>query len=126
MVRRAVLAGVCALFSADLAGALAHCTAVIDALGDRGPSRVLADRLACRSAVLSNLGRIPEAAEDGRRSLAVARELGYPFGEAHALGVLSIAADCVGDLGDAVRLARHAGQASADIAARWPGGAATS
>ena len=40
-----------------------------------------------------NLGRIAEAAEDGRRSLALARELGYPAGEALALLDLSLAAD---------------------------------
>ena len=100
-----------ALFSADLTGSLDHCTAVIDAIGNRGPSRVLADCLACRSAVLSNLGQIPEAGEDGRRSLALARELGYPFGEAHALGVLAIAAE--DDLDEAERLARQAGRISA-------------
>jgi len=102
-----------ALFSADLTGSLGHCTAVIDAIGNRGPSRVLTDCLACRSAVLSNLGQIQEAEEDGRRSLALAGELGYPFGEAHALGVLSIAAGSAGNLNEAERLARQAEQISA-------------
>jgi DNA-binding CsgD family transcriptional regulator/tetratricopeptide (TPR) repeat protein len=72
--------------------------------------------------VLSNLGQIPRAEEDGRRSLALARELGYPFGEALALGVLGIAAEGAGDLDEAERLARQAGQVSADISgtlARW-------
>ena len=46
------------LFSADLAGALGHFTAVRDAVGDRGPSRALADCLASRSVVLSALGRL--------------------------------------------------------------------
>ena len=78
--------------SADLAGALGHFTAVRDAVGDRGPSRVLADCLAGRSVTLSNLGRLAEAAEDGRRALAMARELGYPAGEALALECLAIAA----------------------------------
>ena len=111
-----------ALFSADPTGSLDHCTAVIEAVGNRGPSRVLADCLACRSAVLSNLGQIPRAEEDGRCSLALARELGYQFGEAHALGVLGIAAEGAGDLDKAERLARQAGQVSADISgtlARW-------
>ena len=39
-----------------------------------------------------NLGRIAEAAEDARRALAVAREIGYPAGEVLALGDLSLAA----------------------------------
>jgi hypothetical protein len=70
------------LFSADLAGALGHFTAVRDFIGDRGPSRALADCLASRSVTLSALGRLAEAVDDGRRALAVARELGYPAGEA--------------------------------------------
>ena len=68
--------------SADLAGALGHFTAVRDFIGDRGPSRALADCLASRSVTLSALGRLAEAVDDGRRALAVARELGYPAGEA--------------------------------------------
>ena len=38
--------GLTAVYSADLAGALGHFTAVRDAIGDRGPSRALADCLA--------------------------------------------------------------------------------
>ena len=52
---------------------------------DRGPSRVLADALAGRSVVLLNTGRLAEGTEDGRRSLAMARDLGYPAGEGMAL-----------------------------------------
>ena len=84
--------GHAALFSADLAGALGHFTAVRDAIGDRPPSRALADCLRGRSGALANLGRIAEAADDGRRSLALARELGYPAGEALALERLAVAA----------------------------------
>ena len=40
--------------AADLAGALGHFTAVLDAVANRGPSRVLADALAGRSTVLLN------------------------------------------------------------------------
>ncbi|HEV3295555.1 MAG TPA: AAA family ATPase, partial [Streptosporangiaceae bacterium] len=72
--------GTTAMYSSDLAGALGHFTAVRDAIGDRPPSRALADCLAGRSWVLSNLGQLAEAARDGRRSLALARELGYPAG----------------------------------------------
>jgi predicted ATPase len=103
------------LFSADLAGALGHFTAVRDCIGGRGPSRALADCLASRSVVLSALGRLAEAVEDGRRALAVARELGYPAGEALALERLSIAAYYSGDLDGSVRLARQAEQIPADI-----------
>jgi len=64
---------------------------------------------------LSNLGRLAEAAEDGRRSLELARGLGYPAGEALALADLSIAAHYIGDLDNSVRLARQAEQIPADI-----------
>jgi hypothetical protein len=51
-------------------------------------------------------------AEDARRSLAVARELGYPTGEVFALLLLATGA---GDLGEALRLARQADQVPGDI-----------
>jgi DNA-binding CsgD family transcriptional regulator len=60
--------------------------------------------------VLSNTARAGEAISDGRRALALARELGYPAGEAHALGQLSIAAARSGERDDAVHLARQATQ----------------
>ena len=99
--------GWAALFAADLAGALGHFTAVRDAAGDRGPSRVLADALAGRSSVLLNMGQLAEGTEDGRRSLAMARELGYPAGEGAALRMLAIAAAYGGDYDGAVRLIRQ-------------------
>jgi tetratricopeptide (TPR) repeat protein len=107
--------GETALYSGDLTGALDHFTAVCDAVGDRRPSRALADCLRGRSVTLTNLGRLAEAAADGRRSLALARKLGYPAGEALALAGLSIAAYDGDDLGSAVRLARQAEQITADI-----------
>jgi hypothetical protein len=76
-----------------------------NAVAGRGPSRALADALPGRSAALRELGRIGEAAEDARRALAVAREVGYPAGELLALADLSFAASGVGDHGEAVRLA---------------------
>jgi predicted ATPase len=48
--------GRAALSAAELAGALGHFTAVIDAAGDQGPSRVLADALAGRSVDLAEPG----------------------------------------------------------------------
>jgi len=107
--------GTAAVFSADLAGALGCFTAVLDVIGDRGPSRALADCLASRSVVWLNLGRLAEAAEDGRRALTVARELGYPAGESLALERLSMAAFRADDLDSAVRLARQSQQVRADI-----------
>ena len=102
-------------FSADLAGALGHFTAARDAIGDRPRSRALADVLAGRSQALRELGRIAEAVGDGRRSLALSREAGYPAGEALALAQLSLAALVADDLDGAVRLARQADQIPADI-----------
>ncbi len=40
----------------------------------------------------------------------MARDLGYPFGQAFATNSLAIAASYAGDLDDAVQLARQAGQ----------------
>ena len=66
------------------------------------------------------MGRTAEAADDARRSLALAREIGDPAGELLALVDLSLDADYAGDHDEAVRLARQAGQ----IAAGIPGGLA--
>ena len=109
-------AGWAALFSGDVAGGLDLCTALRDAAGP-GPSRALADALVGRSAALWALGRPAEAAEDGRHGLAVARELGYPYGEVLALGHLANAAAVAGDVAEAVRLARQADQFPGDIPA---------
>jgi len=101
--------------SVGLAPALDHFTEVRDAIGGRPPSRALADCLGGRSVVLAYLGRIAEAVDDGRRCLAVARELGYPAGQVRGLVDLSIAAFVAGDPGSAVQLARQAEQITADI-----------
>jgi non-specific serine/threonine protein kinase len=114
-------AGWAASSSTDLAGALRHFTELRDAVGPR-PSRALADALAGRAGVLLELGQVPEAAEDAGRSLAIARELGYPLGEAFALALLAYAAAAAGDLGEALGLARQAAQFRGDIPpsiARW-------
>ena len=96
--------------AADLPQALQRCAAVMEAIGDRKPSRLLADCLTVQSETLANLGRVPEAAECGRRALALARELDYPFGIARATACLVLAALYAGDLDEAARLARQAGQ----------------
>ena len=96
--------------AADLPQALQRSSAVMDAIGDREPSRLLADSLTVQSETLSNLGRIPEAAAAGRRALAMARELGYPFGQGRATACLVLAALYAGDLDEVEQLARQAGQ----------------
>ena len=107
--------GYAAVNSADNAGGLGYFTALRDAVAARGPSRPLADALADRSTALANLQRTAEAAEDAGRSLAVAREVGYPAGEVLALLTLSLAAYHAGAYDDAVRFARQAEQIPADI-----------
>src|SRR5262249_21123243 len=79
-----------AFHAPDLPAALQRCAAAVDVIGDREPSRLLVDCLSVQSAVLSNLGRVPEAVAASRRALAMARELGYPFGQLFALNGLVI------------------------------------
>ena len=99
-----------ALDGADLPESLRRCAAVVDVIGDREPSPILADCLHLQSVILVNLGRVPEAVGCARRALAMARGLGYPFAQAFATGCLAIAASYAGDLGDAVQLARQGGE----------------
>jgi DNA-binding CsgD family transcriptional regulator len=108
-------AGSAAIFSTDLAGALLHYTALRDTAAGRPPSRALADGLVGRAGALLDLGQVLQAAEEARGALAVAREVGYPFGEVVALAILAQAAAAVGDGGEAVRLARQAAQVPGDI-----------
>ena len=114
--------GRAALFSADMPRALGHFTAARDALQGRGPSRLLADVLAARSIILLNMGQTGEGAEDGRRALAMARELGYPAGEAAALEALGWAAFDFGDYDEGVRLGRLQQQITAAVPAVTRGG----
>jgi predicted ATPase/DNA-binding CsgD family transcriptional regulator len=107
--------GQAALDSADPARALRHFTAARDAIGDRGPDPLLARCLSGRSATLLAMGRIAEAADDARRSLAVAREGNYPVAEALALAVLSLVACVGGDRVGAVQLARQAERIAAGL-----------
>jgi DNA-binding CsgD family transcriptional regulator len=99
----------------DLDGALGHFTAVRDAIGNRGPSRPLAACLGGRAGVLANLGRLAEAVQDGRRSLALARQAGDPALEAAALVYLAVAAWYTDDFEATLQLARQALQVPADI-----------
>jgi len=108
--------GQAAILADDPHGALEHFTAVRDALeradGSRSPAGpvLLALALSGRSGTQLYLGRIAEAAEDGRRSLARARETGWQGLEAMALACLSSAAWHDGDRDRAVELARQARQ----------------
>jgi predicted ATPase/class 3 adenylate cyclase/DNA-binding CsgD family transcriptional regulator len=101
------LLGDAAYVGADQPGALGHFTAVCDAVGDGRPSRVLADALGGRSGALMAMGRLAEGTEEARRSLAMARELGYLVREALALQGLGIAAYYRGDNEGAIELTRQ-------------------
>ena len=96
--------------AADLPGALQRSAAIVDVIGDREPSRILADCLGLQSFILSNLGRVPEAAGCARRALSLARELSYPPGQVLATNGQVIAAIYAGELDEAARLARQGGQ----------------
>ena len=106
----------------DPAAALEHFTAVRDALEDtRRPASpggpvMLSICLDGRSATLLAMGRVDEAADDGRRALDLAREAGIPGLEALALACLSGAAWHGGDRDGALRLARQAQQIPGEIA----------
>ena len=115
--------GYAAWSAGDLAASLGHFTALRDAAAERGPCPALADGLAGRSAALVHMGRHAEAAEEARRALAVAREIGYPLGEVLALGGLAHRRWSMPAIWTAaVRLARQAGQITAGVPgsiARW-------
>jgi len=110
------------LFSADMPRALGHFTAARDAMQGRSRSRLLADVLAFRGTTLLNMGQIAEGAEEGRRALATARDLGYPAGEAAALETLGWAAFDRGDYDEAIRLGRLQQQITAAVPAVTRGG----
>ena len=104
-----------AAFSADLPAMQGYFSALLDAVEHRPPSPALADALVGRAAALLYSGHIAEAAGGARRALAVARELGYPVGEAMALDLLVQTTWVGGDLDGAVRLAWQAEQMPADL-----------
>jgi predicted ATPase/DNA-binding CsgD family transcriptional regulator len=107
--------GQAAMDSADPAGALRHFTAVRDANRERGSFPLLARCLSGRSATLLGLGRIAEAADDVRRSVALARAGDDPVAEPLALAILSLVACVGGDRAGAVQVARQAERMSADL-----------
>jgi hypothetical protein len=106
--------GQASLDSADPAGALRHFSAVCDDIGDRGTSASLVRCLSGRSVALLGMGRIAEAIDDARRSVAVAKE-DDPVSEAPALAVLGFVACVAGDRVGAVQLARQADRISAAL-----------
>ena len=72
------------------------------------------------------MGRIAEAADDARRSLALAREGDYPVAQAVALAVLGLVACVNGDRDGAVERPGRRSRPRPTCTARRPGCAATS
>src|SRR5262249_8607840 len=90
--------GMLAVVASDLTVGFGHVTAVRDALAGGAPTPMLARALAWRSLCLTYLGRLPEAAAEGRQALAMARELEDQEGEAYALVWLGQCAMYAGDM----------------------------
>jgi predicted ATPase/class 3 adenylate cyclase/DNA-binding CsgD family transcriptional regulator len=107
--------GQTAMHAADLGAAFGHFSAVRDALAGQGPSPALADSLCGRAIVFATQGQLAEASEETRRALAMARTLGYPAGEALALGNMAIAAKNGGDHDAALQLVRQVEQIPGDL-----------
>ena len=92
----------------DFDTALGHYDTALDAAADRPQSPVLADARANRANCLLNLGRTDEAAEQAHQALDLARQIGYPAGEARALMNLVLAAQYAGDPEHALEWAMQA------------------
>jgi predicted ATPase/DNA-binding CsgD family transcriptional regulator len=105
--------------TSDLPAALGHYTAVSDALAAADPSPGLVEGLVGRSGVLRNLGRVPEAAENARRAVALAGELRYPAAEALALIELCTVTQYGGDFETGLELAQQASRIDPDGIPGW-------
>ncbi len=92
----------------DFADGVDYYTAVCDAVADREPLPMLVDAMAGRSAALVNINRVAAGIEDARRAVALARQMGYPAGEALGLQNLFLGTYYAGDLEDALEWARQA------------------
>jgi predicted ATPase/DNA-binding CsgD family transcriptional regulator len=104
--------GFLAIYGSDYTAALGHFTALCDTSATTA-SPEMVDGLAGRAQSLRNLFRLPEAFEDARRALGLARSLSYRAGEARALAELSVTSNYGGDAEDALRWARQAQQIDA-------------
>jgi len=87
---------------------LGYFTAALDTLADGPPSPLLAQVLAKRAGSLANLGRLPEAADDARRALALARQIGDPAGQVRALYWLGATTHYAGEPEEALGWLRQA------------------
>jgi non-specific serine/threonine protein kinase len=111
--------GFCANLAGDFLGSLKHYALAISAVADDPRSPVLADATSGRASCLLNLRRNAEAAEEAERALDLARDIGYPAGEARALLTLSIAAQYAGDEPKALDWARQATRIDPRVIPGW-------
>jgi predicted ATPase/DNA-binding CsgD family transcriptional regulator len=98
---------------------LGHFSTVVDGLKERPPSPDLVDGLAGRCAALRNMGRLPEAAEDARTALELARQIRYAAGEADSLLQLSYISMYADEPEDAVKWATQAQRVPSDQIPDW-------
>jgi predicted ATPase/transcriptional regulator with XRE-family HTH domain len=98
---------------------LAHLTAVRDALAGHSPTQLLARSLAWRAGCLASLGDVSQAAQEGRRALTLARDLGDPIGEVSALCWVIAAAEYAGDQQDTEAWLRQARQIDQTAVPGW-------
>jgi predicted ATPase/DNA-binding CsgD family transcriptional regulator len=111
-----MLLGQAAMSRADPTAALEHYAAVLAAVEDPGRAEswpgsgpvIRALSLGGRAAALLQAGRVAEAADDARRTLAVAREIGSQGLEAVGLACLAMTTWQAGDRDGALRLVRQA------------------
>jgi predicted ATPase/DNA-binding CsgD family transcriptional regulator len=117
--------GRAAVLRGDTAAALGYFTELRDVAAGRGPCPELAEGLACVAATLAQLGRHAESIEEGGRALAMAREVACPLVEVAGLGDMALTLAGIGDLDQALQLARQAAQVTAGVPgllARWASG----
>ena len=103
----------------DFSLQLGHFSTVVDALKERPPSPDLVDGLTGRCAALRNMGQLPEAAEDARMALELARQIRYAAGEADALQQLSLISMYADEPEDAVKWATQAQRVPSDQIPDW-------
>jgi non-specific serine/threonine protein kinase len=101
------------------ADALGYYNQAAEILQAGKPSVELVDALVSRSAVLRNLGRLSDAADDARGALEMARQLEYPAGEAGALTSSAAIASYAGDGEQALEWARLAELINRDRLPGW-------
>ncbi len=103
----------------DYDTALGHYGTVVAALTHGPPSADLVEALAGRCAVLRNMTSLEQAEADARAALKLAREIGYPAGEAVALAELSLISSYADDGDQAVEWARQAQRIDQDQIPGW-------